>query len=126
MNRILSLLRPSKRNYYQLSADGRIISHDSPVFWLRWAQNQNPIVDYTESFHGETQVAVLVEFRACDPQFAQAKWIILPRKFYRVSVLGGPLDGRTRKVRTLEQAQKLMQDWSNTSWTMLDTRKSAG
>ena len=122
MKYLFSLCKPAKWHYCQLDADGNVVYGDSSISWLRWAKTKTPIIDSIESFHGDTQIAVLVEFRGCDSRFARTKRPSLRRFFYRVSVLGGPLDGRTGDVRTLDHAQKLMREWNWTSMNILDAQ----
>ena len=114
INYIRNLIKPAKWYYCQLE-DGKITYADSPVFWHRWAKKHNPIVDSTEGFCGDIQVAVMIEFRGCDLRFARTKEPAWDRDFYRVTVLGGPLDGSTKEVRTLKEAEALMTEWSQAS-----------
>jgi hypothetical protein len=59
----------------------------------------------------------MIEFRGCDLCFARTKKASWDRDFYRVTVLGGPLDGRTKEVQTLKEAEVLMTEWSKASLT---------
>jgi hypothetical protein len=115
IRKISDFVLPGKWYYCEME-DGKPVYTDWAVSWLRWAQKQNAIINSTESFVGETQVVVMIELMACDIRFARTKTPSFDRDFYRVSVLGGPLDGRSKQVRTLKEAEALLTEWAHAAF----------
>jgi hypothetical protein len=113
--KISALVKPGKWYYCEMET-GKPVYTDWAVSWLRWAQKQNAIINSMEGFVGETQVAIMIEFMACDIRFARTKTPSLERNFFRVSVLGGPLDGRSKEVRTQEEAEALLAAWAQVAF----------
>ncbi len=111
LRKLRDLVTPGKWFYCEIE-NGEFIYTDWAVSWLRWAQTQNPIVASTEAFVGEAQAIVMIELLACDIGFARTKNPSWERNFYRVTVAGGLLDGRTREVKTLREAEELLLEWA--------------